>query len=137
MKNKTKFNDVSTKRQWVELITPIGFFGSIDQMKWPRKSWKNEFDLSREISEMNKNAVGFRRFVLDSKRNRVYLDDGYVLFRGRFLHGEDALRLDEVKSNIGPRAVARLSQYGGRIVYFQNKTAYPMKAEDKFIAFGK
>jgi hypothetical protein len=135
MKNKTKINDVSVKRQWVELITPIGFFCGIDRMKWPSKSWKNEFDLAQKISETSKSVVGFKRFVLDSKRNRVYLDDGYVLFRGKFLYGEDALRLDEVKDSIGPVAVARLRQYGGRIVYFQNKTAYPMKAEDKFIAF--
>ena len=145
MNKKLSANSVSLKKRYVELITPRAFTPQIDRIKWPRKSWENEFDLMQKISERDKLVVGFKRFVYDSKKNRVYLDDGYVFFRGKFYNGEDAIKIDEVKDNIGPRAVDKIKNgIVKKLIYFSanNKTLisgamYSMNAEDKFIALGK
>lgn len=74
---------VPLEHRFVELCAPGLLFADIWSVKSPHEDWADSLENFAKIMRMaGDTRVGFRRFVFDPGRGKVYLDEGWVYIRG-------------------------------------------------------
>ena len=88
----TKLCDIPPAHRWVESVRPGLFFGDTDEMRCPDDEvWSDARALAAWLKHKSSNAVGFRRFIYDPEKGKLYLDPGWVYYRGTVIPKADVL----------------------------------------------
>lgn len=86
-----KMQDVPPAHRFIEAAS-VGFmFGDTTQIKCPGVEWINAVGAARYVAKKSKRFVAYRRFVYDPECGKVYMDPGWVYFRGKVIKKEDVL----------------------------------------------
>lgn len=86
-----RMQDVPPAYRFIDAMS-VGFmFGDTTQIKCPGREWTDAENAARFVKEKSEDFVAYRRFVYDPERGKVYMDPGWVYFKGRKIDKEDII----------------------------------------------
>lgn len=132
--SNVNLEDIPLKQRHVCVISPGIFFADDHEMKWPEKSWEDNEAIAKELKKKGAGYVAFRRFIYDPEEGRVFLDKGWIYFRGEMYNSKDVV---DGKVNIPVTDIAvnniKNNNLKGIIWFPQIEKMYPLNEEDKFV----
>ena len=134
-------NDVPPAHRLIEAMS-VGFmFGDTTLIKCPGDEWINAADAARYVAKKSKNFVAYRRFAYDPECGTVYMDPGWVYFKGRKIAKEDIIskkaenRFPGLK--IGDILKVNVESNGSDVIWFKEYDRfYPFEDNDVFVDMG-
>lgn len=133
-----RMQDVPPAHRFIEAMA-VGFmFGDTTQIKCPGDEWTNSVDAARYVAKKSKNFVAYRRFVFDPERGKVYMDPGWVYFKGDKIAREDIMSREAEKKfpglTIGETLMNNMKYNKFDVIWFREQGKfYPFNDEDVFV----
>ena len=132
-------NYIPLTHRHVMLSAPGFMFGDEWVVKWPRESWYDLVELSRQVKNEHLNAVGLRRFIYDPEDGRKFIDNGWVYFKGTLLRKEYILDGTYDKFRIGgttitPTLISNVRCNGIDVLFLDGGHCWPFnRGSDVFV----
>ena len=133
-----RIQDVPPAHRFIEALS-VGFlFGDTTQIKCPGDEWINAADAARYVAKKSKNFVAYRRFVYDPECGKVYMDPGWVYFKGEKIARDDILSRDAEKKfpglTIGNILMSNMKYNDFDVIWFRDQDKfYQFYEEDVFV----
>lgn len=86
-----RMQDVPPAHRFIEAMVPGLMFGDTTELKCPGREWIDAKDAARFVKEKSDDFVAYRRFVYDPERGKVYMDPGWVYFKGCKIDRKDII----------------------------------------------
>lgn len=128
-----RMQDVPPAHRFIEAMS-VGFmFVDTTQIKCPGDEWINAADAARYVAKKNDNFVAYRRFVYDPEYGEVYMDPGWVYFKGDKIARNDILSREAEKKfkglKIGKTLMDNMKYNEFDVIWFRD--------QNKFYKFGE
>lgn len=133
-----RMQDVPPAHRLIEAMS-VGFmFGDTTQIKCPGDEWLNAADAARYVANQSERFVAYRRFVYDPERGKVYMDPGWVYFKGDKIAKEDIISREAEKKfrglGVGEILMNNVKDNGFDIIWFKESGRfYPFNEKDVFV----
>lgn len=133
-----RMQDIPPAHRFIEAVS-VGFmFGDTTQIKCPGDEWTNSEDAARFVAKKSKNFVAYRRFVYDPERGKVYMDPGWVYFKGDKIAREDIISREAEKKfpglTIGKILMDNMKYNEFDVMWFREQGKfYPFDDNDVFV----
>jgi hypothetical protein len=133
-----RMQDIPPAHRFIEAMS-VGFmFGDTTQIKCPGDEWINAADAARYVAKKSKNFVAYRRFVYDPECGKVYMDPGWVYFKGCKIDKEDIISKNAENKFPGLKIgdILRTNVENNRfdVIWFKEYDRfYPFDDEDVFV----
>lgn len=137
-----RVQDVPPAHRFIEAMS-VGFmFGNTTQIKCPGDEWINAADAARYVAKKSKNFVACRRFVYDPECGKMYMDPGWVYFKGDKIAREDIISREAEKKfpgmTIGKILMDNMKYNEFDIIWFREQgKSYPFNEGDVFVDIKK
>lgn len=134
--------DVPPAHRFIEAMSAGLLFGNMTHIKCPGDEWLNAADAARYVAKKSKNFVAYRRFVFDPERGKVYMDPGWVYFKGDKIAREDIISREAEKKfpglTIGKILMDNMKYNVFDVIWFREQGKfYPFDEEDVFVDIKK
>lgn len=86
-----RMQDIPPAHRFIEAIVPGFMFGDYTVLKCPGREWIDAEDAARFVAKKSDNFVAYRRFVSGPECGKVYMDPGWVYFKGCKIDKEDII----------------------------------------------
>jgi hypothetical protein len=133
-----RMQDVPPAHRFIEAMSVGLLFGDTTQIKCPGDEWINAADAARYVAKKSENFVAYRRFVYDPECGKVYMDPGWVYFKGHKIDKEDIISREAEKKfpglTIGETLMANVKYNNFDVIWFMEQLkSYPFYEEDVFV----
>lgn len=86
-----RMQDIPPAHRFIEAVSVGLMFGDTTPIKCPGDEWIYAADAARYVAKKSEDFVAFRRFVDDPECGKVYMDPGWVYFKGDKIAKEDII----------------------------------------------
>lgn len=133
-----RMKDVPPVHRFIEAMSVGLMFGDTTQIKCPGDEWINAADAARYVAKKSENFVAYRRFVYDPECWKVYMDPGWVYFKGDKIDRNDILSREAEKKfpglPIGKILMDNIKYNGFDVIWFKEQGKfYQFDGEDVFV----
>ena len=90
-KTTVTMQDVPPAHRFIEAMSPGFMFGDTTELRCPGREWTDAEKAARFVRKTSSSFVAYRRFVYDPERGKVYMDPGWVYFKGCRIDKEDII----------------------------------------------
>ena len=131
-------NDVPPAHRFIEAMVPGLLFADTTALKCPGRAWVDAEDTARFVKRKSEDFIAYRRFVHDPGRGKVYLDPGWVYFKGCKIDKEDIVS-GKAESKfpglkVGDVMRSNVMDNGFDVIWFkENDEFYPFNDKDVFV----
>lgn len=137
-----RMKDVPPAHRFIEVMSAGLLFGNMTHIKCSGDEWLNAADAARYVAKKSKNFVAYRRFVYDPERGKVYMDPGWVYFKGDKIAREDIISREAEKKfpglTIGKILMDNMKYNEFDVIWFRGQGKfYPFDEEDVFVDIKK
>lgn len=133
-----RMQDVPPAHRFIEAMSCGFLFGDTTQIKCPGDEWISSADAARYVAKKSENFVAYRRFVYDPECGKVYMDPGWVYFKGDKIAKEDIISKKAENKFTGLKIgdILRTNVEHNRcdVIWFKEYDRfYPFEDEDVFV----
>ncbi len=133
-----QMNLVPPAHRWIEALSVGLLFGDNTPVKCQSDKWCDTKGAAKFVASKGDEFVGFRRFIYDPGRGKVYMDPGLVYFKGVKINKEDVLsgiaQKEHKELEVTDILRSNVEHNDFDIIWFRDEhRVYPFYDDDVFI----